>query len=63
MKTAAVIYCFIPWIEFALFRFVEYVGAASGTLSYLFLITWSLISPVFMAIGMFVAYTEGRRNG
>ena len=62
MKTAAAIYCLTPWICFAFFRFAESIGA-TGPLSYSFLVTWVVISPIVTAMGLFVANTEGRRNG
>ena len=62
MKAAAIIYCLMPWIAFAFFRFAESLGA-TGQLSYSFLVTWVAISPVVTAMGLFVANTEGRRNG
>lgn len=52
----------MPWIAFAFFRFAESLGA-TGPLSYSFLVTWVAISPVVTAMGLFVANTEGRRNG
>mgnify|MGYP001190376068 FL=1 len=62
MKTAAAIYCLMPWICFAFFRFAESIGAASPTTVPAFLFTWVAISPIVTAMGLFVANTEGRRN-
>lgn len=68
MKTTAAIYCaaiycLLPWICFAFFRFAESIGAASPTIVTAFLLAWVVISPLATAMGLFVAYTEGRRTG
>ena len=60
MKSAAVIFCFIPWIVAAVVR-LAHVLDGNHTPASVLPFVWLMISPAVTGLGLFVAHTEGRR--